>query len=250
MNDEFLKRMVFHCFNYKYDQYIEEALRFFKDPSNSMNTKWFNYCFFGRMTDKELAINWNKSIGFIKALRLMFFDYSHWPKDRIAQFSLMRQLVSNQEIDDADYHHFRRIYDLGRVGIKSAIGLDKLEPEEIRKIDAYLGASAMDNMLNLRYTITNNREAHSYGKLMNEHRGNNIKKLEAEQRTELLKLTANKLAREMGVSEDEALFYEDKALLDEMREMGKTNFRPKFPSFIELKAEDAQITVETAGQKT
>lgn len=250
LNDAFLKRMVFHCFNYKHDKYIEEALRFYKDPSNSMNTKWFNYCFFGRLSDKELAINWNKPVGFIEALRLMFYDYSHWPKERIAQFSMMRQLVSNQEIDDQDYHHFRRIYDLGRVGLKSAIGLDKLEPEEIRQIDAYLGASAVDNMLNLRYTITNSKDAHNYGKLMNEHRGNNIRKVEAEQRTELLKLTANKLAREMGVGQDNTLFYEDEVLLKEMREMGKLNFRPKFPSFVDLKVEEAQITVETGDQRT
>jgi hypothetical protein len=245
LNDDFLKRMVFHCFNYRFDHYIDEAIKFHKDPSNSMNVKWFNYCFFGKLTDKELAHNWNKSLGFVKALRLMFYDYSHWPADRIAQFSMMRQLVTNQEIDDQDYHNFRRIYDLGRLGLKSAIGLDKLNPEEMRQIDNYLTASTVDNMLNLRYTITNGREAHNFGRIMDAHGEKKMKKEEISQRAELLKLTSLKLAREMGVNEETKLFGEDEILLREMREMGKVNFHPKFPSFVEVKAEDAKITVET-----
>lgn len=250
LNDPFLKRMVFHCFNYKFDSYIDEAIRFYKDPSNSMNTKWFNYCFFGKLSDKELARNWRKSIGFIQALRLIFFDYSHWPTDRIAQFSMMRQLVTNQELDDQDYHYFRRIYDLGRVGLKSAIGIDKLDDSEKKVIDAYLGASAVDNMLNIRYTIGNIKDAHNFGRIMDSHKEKEIKREETSQRSELLRLTSFKLAKEMGVNEDNDLFYEDELLLKEMKEMGKVNFRPKFPSFIELKAEDVQITVETESQKT
>jgi hypothetical protein len=248
LNDPVLKDMVLHFFEYQYNHYIAEAFRFYKDPENSLNVKWFHYSFFAGLSDKELAFNWKKSLGFVRALRLMFFDYSHWPKDRMARFSLMRQLVSNQEIDEQDFHLFRRIYDLGSLGLKSAIGLDKLTPDEARQVNTYIGASAIDNILNLRYTIKSSKDAINFHNVMNTHMNQNIRKMEVDQMNRLVDLQIQEKAKALGVNEETVNYQEDQELIDELKAQTKINFNPKFRSLSELKAEEAKITVETEGQ--
>lgn len=244
LNDPFLVKLINHCFNFKYDKYINEAIQFVRDPYNSQNKKWLSYSIYAKIPDIELAKKWNKSPKFIEALRLTFFDYSHWPADKLVQYSLIRQLNANREIDDQDLHALRRIFDLGMLGLRSICDYSALNETEQRAIQTYLGSSSVDNMLNLRYTITSSKDALNYNRAVAEYANVGLKKMEIEQKSELLRLTAAKLAKEMGVSETVEIFDQESELLEEMKELSKFNHKPKFPSFIELKAEDVKITVD------
>jgi hypothetical protein len=47
LNDAFFKRLVMHCYNYQGDTYINDALKFYKDPNNNVSIKWINYSIYG-----------------------------------------------------------------------------------------------------------------------------------------------------------------------------------------------------------
>lgn len=245
LNDPFLQRLLLYCFNYQGDKYIEEAIKFYKDPGNSQNKDWINYSIYGGVDDKKLAKDWHKPVQFIEALRLIFYDYSHWPKDKFVQFSLIRQLVNNGELKDSDYHIFRRIYDLGFVGLKSAVGLHNLTPIEKSEVDQYLGAASVGNILNLNYTISNAKDALNFNRVVADFANVNLKKLEIEQKTALLKLHIAKTSKEMGMNEEATIFVEEQELVDHLREASKFDHTPKFPSFIEMKSEEAKIKIES-----
>ncbi|CAK0744890.1 hypothetical protein CCP3SC5AM1_1260002 [Gammaproteobacteria bacterium] len=236
LNDEFLKQLIFHCFNYRYDKYIEEAIKFYKDPENRLNKDWFNYSIYCGMTDTELASKWHKTVNFVRALRLIFFDYSHWPKDKLVHFSLVRQLVNNGELREPDYHIFRRIHDLGLLGLKSVIGLNDLNLDERKEIERYLGASSIDNILNLKFTVSNTKDALNLNKAISDFATVGLKRLEIEQRNELMRLTAAKMAKEQGMGNDNSIFAEEQQLIEELKDASQFDHIPKFPSFIALKA--------------
>src|ERR1017187_5033785 len=68
INDVFLKKLIKYCYNIEGDEYIADAIKFYKNKSNNMTVRWMNYSIYGGKTDKELAIQWNKPLKFIEAL--------------------------------------------------------------------------------------------------------------------------------------------------------------------------------------
>lgn len=241
LNDEFLKRMLYHLFNYRHDQHIEEALAFVRDKHNSMPKKWMNYAIYGKLTDAELAVMWQKSVGFVKAVRLMFFDYSHWPDDKLVHYSLIRQLVIDGELDEPDFHVFRRIYDLGMLGIKSITDIVGFTNKEKDEIGSFLEVSKIDKLLQLNYTCTDAKDAINFNRAAADYSNIGLKRLEIEQKAELLRLTAQKMAREMGVAEESSIYPEDSALIEELKERSRFDHIPKYPSFIDLKTGEVKL---------
>jgi hypothetical protein len=199
LNDPFLVRVLLHCYNFKYDSYVAEALAFFQSSENSQNKAWLHYAIYAGVQDKELAKNWKKPVKFIEAVRLLFFDYSHWPKDKIARYSLMRQLVCTSELSEADYHVLKRIYDLGITGLKSLTQINSLTSEEEGQIKNYLSSSAVGNMLSLGYTIRDSKDAINYHKVVTDFASVNLKRMEVEQQQALTKLHMAKLNQELNL---------------------------------------------------
>lgn len=241
INDEFLQKLIKHCYNIEGDEYIAEAIKFFKNKSNDMTCKWLNYSIYGGKTDKELAIQWRKPVRFIEALRLIFFDYSGWPKDKLVQYSLLRQLAANNEIDSQDHHAFRRIYDLGDLGLRSILGHQVLTEDERYTIKDYLSGAGVDNLMDQRFAITNLKESVSFNRSVAEYANIGLRRLEMEQKAMVMKLTAKRMEQELGINESTEVYAEDTVLLDNLREMMKDDKPGKFPSFVDIQSEVIQV---------
>jgi hypothetical protein len=234
INDTFLQKLILHCYNYNGNEHIAEALKFFKNTSNDTTVRWLNYSIYGGKTDEELARQWHKPKAFIEALRLTFFDYSGWPKDKLVQYSLIRQMANNKEIDDKDYHAFRRIYDLGDLGLRSILGHQMLDEKERDQVKMYLAGAGVDNLMDQRYAITNLKESVSFNRSVAEYANIGLHKLEMEQKAAVMRLTAQRLEKELGINNTNSLFVEDTTLMDSMREIMGQDHPGQFPNYIDV----------------
>lgn len=237
LNDDFFKRLVMHCYHYQPDQYIGDAIKFYKNPDNDVSIKWMNYSIYGGKTDTELATQWRKPVKFIQALRLIFYDYSSWPKDRLVQYSLIRQMVSNNQLDAADYHAFRRIFDLGELGLRSVLGHQSFNEKESLLIKEYLAGATVDALMDQRFTISSTKDIMNYNRAVADYANIGLKRLEMEQRAALMRLTGQRMEKELGIEQDTDMYDEDIELIGYLKEMMKKNAEPVFPSFIDIKAE-------------
>ena len=238
INDEFFKRLIRYCYNVEGDEYIAAALLFFKNEAQRQNCKWLNYSIYSGMTDKELALSWKKPVKFIEALRLIFFDYSGWPNDRLVQYSLIRQMVENGEIDAADHHVFRRIYDLGEVGLRSVVGHGSLTPEEQDTVKTYLGGATADNLMNQRFCVSNLKESILFNQGVAQFANLALRKDELKIKAELMRLEISKTQQELGTVEDDTRQIEDNVLLDNMREIMQRDEPGEYPSYIDVIVEE------------
>jgi hypothetical protein len=239
INDEFLQRLIKHCYNIEGDEYISDAIKFVKNKHNDMNCKWINYSIYGGRTDKELAIQWHKPVKFIQALRLTFFDYTGWPQDKLVQYSLLRQMTANNEMDSADYHAFKRIYDLGELGLRSILGHQALTEEERYTIKEYLSGAGVDNLMDQRFAVSNLKESISFNRSVAEYANISLRRLEMEQKAAIMRLTAKQIEKNLGIEENSQVYVEDTVLMDNLREMMKEDKPGSFPSFIDIQVEEA-----------
>ena len=247
INDLQFVRIVKHCYNYEGDPYIGEALKFYKNPDNDISRKWINYSIYGGKTDKELALQWHKPIKFFEALRALFYDYRSWPKDRLVQYSLIRQMVSNGEFDDADYHAFRRIFDLGDLGLRSALGHTAFTVDEQYKIKEYLAGASVDVLLDQRFTISSTRDIMNYNRAVADYANIGLKRLEMEQRAALMRLNCQRTEKELGIAQNTTLESEDIELMEYLKIKTHENIKPVFPTFIDIQSEPVKLVVEKTG---
>ena len=240
INDGYLQKLIRHCFNMEHDEYIAEAFKFYKNDHNNTTCKWINYSIYGGKSDKELAIQWKKPLRFIQALRLIFFDYSAWPKDKLVQYSLIRQMVNNNEMDETDYQAFRRIYDLEDLGLRSILGHQTLTEDERDQVKMYLAGAGIDNLMEQRYAITNLKESVSFNKSISEYANIGLRKIEMEQKAAIMRLTAKQLEKNLGYEDKTEVFVEDDILMKSMREAMTKDNPANYDSIIDIKAEDIE----------
>ncbi|NBQ69322.1 MAG: hypothetical protein EBU46_11040 [Nitrosomonadaceae bacterium] len=235
LNDEPLKRLIKHQFGFQYDQAVASALKWYLDKGNSELIRHVHYaCYYG-MADTEMSKRWRQPIWVMRMIRLLFFDYSHLPSDRLARFSFIRQLVASGELDDTDYHRFRRIFDLGKLGLDSILGCRNLTIDEQQQIEMYLGSSVMDNTLDLRYTITNRKEALEFNRTMQNMAEVKQHKLDNELKRRMMAIQLDKLEnQETGaelLSSDEALI----SFQEHVKPLTAHDAEPVYPTIIEIK---------------
>jgi hypothetical protein len=234
LNDDFLRRLILHSINYQYDENIEQAIRFYLDKTNGEVKDWFRYAVYCGYTDAKLAKQWKMSVGTVHALRLAFFDYTHWPKDRLAQFALLRNLQANKEMTEADFHVHKRILDLGDAGLRSIFDQHNLTEEERCSIDLYLKSCPASELLSLKYAVRTSRDAHAFNRAVLDYGMVDIRQKQLQLQGEMLRLTSAKLSKEMGVSEHAQVFVEDTELMRELEEGKRFDHIPEFPSFIDV----------------
>jgi hypothetical protein len=234
INDDYVQKLIFHCYNYEANEYISEAIKFYKTKTNETNCKWLNYSIYGNKTDIELAKQWYKPVKFIEALRLIFFDYSGWPKDKLVQYSCLRQLANNKEIDDADYHAFKRIYDLGELGLRSILGHQVLTEDERDEVKSYLAGAGVDNLMDQRFAITSLKESVIFNNSVVGYVNANLHRLELEQRAAVMRLNAQRIEKELGINETVSLTVEDNTLMENLREMMLLENPGKYPSYVDV----------------
>lgn len=244
INDATFKKLVLHQFFNQYDQSIGEAIKIYLSPNNSEVIRHIHYaCYYG-MSDKEMAKKWNKPMNVIKYLRLLFFDYSHFPTDRFVRLSLIRQLVTIGYLDDVDFHRFKRIFDLGKAGLDSLIGYENLSDADKLKVDSYINKSVIDNALDLRFSITTAQDAYAYGRMVGDIQRTHNSTVLAVEQCIMFRSQTEKLKRELGNSSSDESTVMDQSLLDLVRERSRFDNTPKYPSLMDIKEADAAANEE------
>ena len=172
LEDEFLARAIKHFNNFEYDPYIQYAVNFSK--GNSINTKdtsilfnYIGYQIFGGKTDSELAKVWKMPVKAAEALRLLFFDFSRMPKDRTLVFATLRQLQYSGVLDETEFDCYKRIYDLGYLGLRARDDFYSLTDEEQVTVKRYLSTTVVSNVYNINMTIRNQKDAQGYQNILN-----------------------------------------------------------------------------------
>jgi hypothetical protein len=147
-------------------------------------------------------------------------------------------MVSNNELDSADYHTLRRIYDLGDIGLRSILGHQLLNENEKDMVKAYLSGAGIDNLMDQRFAITNLKESAQFTKSVAEYANVGLRKLEMEQKAAIMRLTAQRMEKDMGVGSEITVYSEDTILLDNLKEMMTREKDVKFPTFIDIQTTD------------
>ena len=163
MTDKFLVKAIYHVCNFERDQYIEQALALHNSQDHAEAIRYIGYCIYAKVSDKDIAKRWSLPVKTVVALRSLFFDFSGFPKDRLANFTCLRQLANNGVISDVDFAFYKRVYELGELGLKAQTDFYSLTDEEKKKVEEYLGKSVVANTFNINFSIRNQKDALSYG---------------------------------------------------------------------------------------
>lgn len=242
LNDDYLKKLIYHLFDYVCDDDIARALEFGLSESNAELKRWLGYAFFVGMTDIQVAKRWRLNINRVKAIRMLFFDFSHLPSDPIASWSIMRQLAENSEIDEADFSRYKEMRSLGEVGLKFiTVGFDSLEPEEKRVVEKYMSNSTMTNAVELKMSMRTKQDALAYNTLMMNFARLSLFREEIRNKEtglRLMELQIKKAQKDLNIIDD-GVYQEDLNLLDQMKEISKFDHTPKFKTFTDLVAENS-----------
>lgn len=179
IQDDFMKRLIYHHSNFKFDRHIKYALDLYRSVENKEVFRFIGYGIYCQLTDAQLAKRWRLPVKHIEAVRNLFWDFSRFPKDRVANFTYLRQLANNGVISDVDFVFFKRAYELGDLGIRAQLDFTTLNADERRTVEEYLGKTVIANTLNLSFTIKTQKDAVSYGLIVSNLASYYIKQKEA-----------------------------------------------------------------------
>jgi hypothetical protein len=179
INDAFIIRMIKHISNYEFDQHIAYAFELGRNSDYNEIFKFIGYCIYAKVSDKDIAVRWNIPIKHVEAIRLMFFDFSSFPKDRLANISYLRQLTNIGLFTDVDFAYFKRVFELGELALKAQTDFYSLTSPEKKLIEEYLGKTLISNTLNLHFAVKNQRDAVEYGLIVSNLASYYIKTAEA-----------------------------------------------------------------------
>lgn len=163
IQDEFLRKLILHHSNFKYDDDIQYAFQVYKSADHEDIFKFIGYGIYAGISDSQLAKRWNIKPSQVTAIRKIFFDFSRFPKDRVARFAYLRQLANIGLFSDTDFSFFKRIFELGELGLRAQVDFTSLTYEEKLKIQEYLSQSIVANTLNINFSIRNQKDAVTYG---------------------------------------------------------------------------------------
>ena len=163
IQDEFLRRLIYHVSNYIYDADIKFALDMSRSEEQTLIFKFIGYGIYSQLTDAQIAKRWRLTLRQVEAIRCIFYDFSRFPKDRVANFTYLRQLANIGVIDDVDFNFFKRAFELGDLGIRAIIDYQNLTPDEKVKVQEFLATTIVTNTLSLNFTVTTYKDAVAYG---------------------------------------------------------------------------------------
>lgn len=213
LQDKFLIKAIHHASNYKRDAGITYALELYNSAEHVEAVRYIGYCIYAKVSDKDIAKRWNIPVNAVEALRLLFFDFSNFPKDRLANFTCLRQLANNGVITDTDFAYYKRVYELGELGLKAQTDFFSLTKEEKRTVEEYLGKSVVANTLNINFSIRNLKDANNYGAIVSNLASYYIKEAEISYftaKTENIRASTRKLEGDMlGATSDVSQLDED-----------------------------------------
>ena len=178
LNDAFLKRLLYHAVNFNFDPYIQFAVGFMMSKEHAHIFKAIGYHVYAGLTDEQIAVRFKLYPQQIEAIRELFYDFTHAPKNPTARSAYFTQLVDNNIITDLDRRFYKLIAELGELGLKAHSNYHSLTPEEKILVEDYLGNTMLDNVFSLNFAITDVKDALNFNAVINNLASFYIKKEE------------------------------------------------------------------------
>jgi hypothetical protein len=178
VNDQALRKLILHYSNFKYDKHIAYALELGRNQEYNEIFRFIGYCIFAQIPITKIALRWNIPIKHVEAVKDIFFDFSYFPKDRMALFSHLRQLTSNGLFSELDFVYYKRVFELGELGLKAQTDFYSLTSKEKQIVEEFLGKSIIQNALNLNFSIKDQKDAIQYGAVVSNLANYYIKNVE------------------------------------------------------------------------
>lgn len=236
LNDPFFVRLVKHATNFEYDGYIAAAINLYNNKDRQEALSFLGYNFYAKKPDSEIAKAWGLPVKLIEALRLLFFDFSGFPSERLANFTCLRQLVVNGLITDLEFAYYKRIYELGELGLKAQIDFINLSDDEKARVHEYLDNSHASTVFNLNFSVQTKKDATQYLGVLSSLTDLSIRKKEAELVTAKIEnLRASTKRLDIESSSMETTYSDiDQKFLDILYEQSLKDEVPKFKTIAEL----------------
>lgn len=233
INDAPMLQLVEHASGMIHNEDIAFALKLGSEDAQSIIAKFIGYSIFLGKSDFDIFKVWHIAPKRVAWFRLLFFDFSHFPKHPVAQWALLRQLTHNDIFTEIDFNFFKRMHDLGDLALKALCDFNNLTAFERESIEKYLGNSAILNVMDQHAAIRNKQDALDYTKSVMEFAKlkvqiKNVANIEAMTQLNVAKLGSMASLYD-GVSADE------QTLIDEVRRRGLVDAPPqKVKSLAEL----------------
>lgn len=231
INDEWMVRLVRHQAGLESDPAIVRALRLYLEPEHVQLRRFIGMMIFSGATDAAVAKDWQLPVRVITAMRMLFYDFGALPRAKVPRWAMMVQLLNNGDIDKDDFQLYRRVEDLGPLGLKAQVAGASLDEQEQQVLREHLGRSAVTNAFDIQFGVRNTKDAVTFGRALSDL--GRVEQLKAD--TVLSRTQERKLAKDLQSDTSAGLAAEDEALLRaSLDSMSKENGNPRYRSLAEL----------------
>lgn len=238
ITDGWFKKLVLHISNLEFCPEIDAAIRLHLNDDYAQIKRYIGHLIFAKVADAEIGKQWEISTKTITALRMLFFDFSALPKNPVAQWGTLVQWVNNGDIKSDEFALYKRVHELGELGLKAQVAGAFLGDDERLKVKDYLSKTAMTNTYNIQFATRTPRDALIYNRVIGDLvrmdlQREELKVRQGEQR--LLELQVQKLGKEMSVNSTAEGQSEDLKLIQSAIDiLSKQNSEPRYSTVFDL----------------
>lgn len=239
LKDVWLYRLVRYVYGGGADEPIAQALRLNQSVAYGLQMKRFmGYTMYAGLSDEEIAKKWKLQVKTIEAIRNLFYDFSALPEDKVAQWSVIVQMFNHGDLHPDEYDLYKRIFDMGYLGLKAQVAGFSLTDEEEQQLKHIVTKTAVLNVFNIHFGIKTTEDALAYSRVLQDtaklQLGYELVKLKQKEQlkmdTELMKVQ-----RELALDTSDRTLPEDMQLLQSaVHELALVETNPEFESFLNL----------------
>lgn len=237
ITDKPLRNFLYHTANINHSHDYAFAVRYRNSKEHQRNFCVIGYSIYAGVSDAQIASRYKLYPSQVRALRELFFDFTHVPTDVVARSAYFTQLSDNQIISDVDRRYFKIIGSLGELGLKADADPSSLTIAEKERLNSYLADSMLDNVTSLYFSIEDKKDALAYNGVINNLASFFIKKEEVNYyRSKIRNLDAstNRIINERS-DYDTGIQEEDRLALEMISQLAlKDNPLPEYKIITEL----------------
>lgn len=236
--DAWLKKLVMHVCNLEYSADIDAALHLHLNDDYEQIKRYIGHLIFAKVPDAEIAKEWHFSTGAITALRMLFFDFGALPSSPVAQWATLVQWVNNGDIKPDEFALYRRVHELGPLGLKAQVAGAFLDDGERLTVRDYLTKTAMTNTYNIQFATRTPRDALIYNRVVGDLVRLDLQREEVkvrQQEQRLLEMQVQKLSKELNEGKVQEMQSEDLKLIQSaISSLARTDNDPRYRTVFDL----------------
>jgi len=236
--DPWLKKIVAHVTNLEHSADVDAALRLHLNDDYEQIKRYIGHLIFAKVPDAEIAKEWNFSPGTITALRMLFFDFSALPANPVAQWATLVQWVNNGDIKPDEFALYKRVHELGPLGLKAQVAGAFLDDGERLTVRDYLTKTAMTNTFNVQFATRTPRDALIYNRVVGDLVRLDLQREEVkvrQQEQRLLEMQVQKISKELNEGKVQEMQSEDLKLIQSaISSLARQDNEPRYRTVFDL----------------